>query len=287
MTPGRPASFRPVLDLDGDGIEDSIARVIASWHEARPELDVEPIAITARLARLHALVGPRLEAVFVPFGLRGAEFAVLATLTRLSVESVSQKRLASELGLSAGTVSLRIDRLVGRRLVERQPDPDDGRGALVSLTERGRELFDACAPEHLANAQELLAGLTGEEREQLGELLGKLLYTLEDNNPDDRLTTELGMMIDGAPVALGQRRAVGLPPLPGLLVRHVEPAGPAAAGGLRPGDLLRTANRRPLRSRHDLQLELGRSRRRRRALALEITRGAEPMRLRLPPSQLL
>jgi hypothetical protein len=195
--------------------------------------------------------------------------------------------LASELGLSAGTVSLRIDRLVGRRLVERQPDPADGRGALVSLTERGRELFDACAPEHLANAQELLAGLTGEEREQLGELLGKLLYTLEDNDPDDRLTTELGMMIDGAPVALEQRRAVGLPPLPGLLVRHVEPAGPAATGGLRPGDLLRTANRRPLRSRHDLQLELDRSLRRRRALALEITRGAEPMRLRLPPSQLL
>jgi DNA-binding MarR family transcriptional regulator len=287
MTPSRPASFRAAPDLDDRAIEDSIAGVIASWHKARPELAVEPIAITARLARLGTVVGPRLETVFARFGLRGPEFAVLATLTRLSAESLSQKRLASELGLSAGTVSLRIDRLVGRGLVQREPDPDDGRGALVSLTDRGRELFEACAPEHLANARELLAGLTEDERAQLGELLGKLLYTLEDPGPDDRLIAELGIMTDGAPVALEQRRAVGLPPLPGLLVRHVEPAGPAAAGGLRPGDLLTTANQRPLRSRHDLELELDQSRRRRRALALEITRGAEPMRLRLSPSQLL
>ena len=64
-------------------------------------------------------------------------------------------------------------------------------------------------------------------------------------------------------------------------VRHVDPAGPAAASGIRPGDLLRTANRRPLRSRHDLDLALNRSREQRRALALEITRGTEPMRVLL------
>jgi S1-C subfamily serine protease len=51
--------------------------------------------------------------------------------------------------------------------------------------------------------------------------------------------------------------------------------------GIRPGDLLRTANRRALRNRHDLQLALDQSRG--RALALEITRGARPMKLRLTP----
>jgi DNA-binding MarR family transcriptional regulator len=287
MTPARPASFRMAIELDDAGIEDSIARVIAGWHASRPELPVEPIAITARVARLQGLMGPRLEAVFARFGLRGAEFAVLATLVRISAETMSQKQLAAELGLSAGTLSLRIDRMAGRGLVRRQPDPQDGRGALVTLTGRGRELFEACAPEHLANAQELLAGLTGSERDQLAHLLGKLLYTLEDPVPDDALTTELGLVIDGAPVALEQRRAVGLSPLPGLLVRHVEPSSPAAASGLRPGDLLRTANRRPLRSLHDLRVALNQSRRRRRGLALEITRGAEPMRLRLSARQLL
>jgi DNA-binding MarR family transcriptional regulator len=281
MTPSRTACSR--LDSKaGDTVaRDSVARVIAGWRATRPELQVDPIAVTARLARLQAVLAPRLETVFARFGLRGADFAVLATLVRLAAASVSQKRLASELGLSAGTVSLRIDRLEHGGLAQRQPDPDDGRGALVSLTDRGRELFEACAPEHLANAQELLAGLSERDRGQLGQLLATLLHTLEEPDPDDPLEPDLGLLLDDAPVALERRRAVGLPPLAGLLVRHVDPAGPAAASGIRPGDLIRTANRRPLRSRHDLCLALNESRERRSALALEITRGTEPMRLRL------
>jgi DNA-binding MarR family transcriptional regulator len=284
MTPRRSVSFQ-ATPRDSDAlIEDSIARVLAGWRATRPELEIEPIAITARLARVQAVLSPRLETVFARYGMRGADFAVIATLIRLADESVSQRQLASELGLSAGTVSLRIDRLVQRGLAERRPDPDDGRGALVSVTDRGRELFEACAPEHLANAHELLAGLSEPERDQLGHLLGKLLYTLEDPGPNDSLANDLGLVVDDAPVALEQRRAVGLPPLTGLLVRHVEPTGPAAAAGIRPGDLLTTANRRPLRNRHDLHLALNPTRRP-RAISLEATRGTEPLRLQLTAPQ--
>jgi DNA-binding MarR family transcriptional regulator len=187
MTPRRAESFRDGGRRADVRIEDSIARVIAGWCEARPELQVAPIAITARLARLHAVLSPRLEAVFARYGLRGADFAVIATLARLAGESVSQGRLAAELGLSAGTVSLRIDRLAQLDLARRRADPDDGRGALVALTDRGRQLFEACAPEHLANAGELISGLSARERTQLGQLLGKLLYTLEGARPDDRV----------------------------------------------------------------------------------------------------
>jgi DNA-binding MarR family transcriptional regulator len=285
MTPRQSASLTTNSQAGDAAIEDSIARVIAGWRATSPELEVEPIAITARLARLQAVLNPRLEVVFARYGMRGADFAVIATLVRLATEAVSQRRLASELGLSAGTVSLRIDRLAQRGLAERRPDPTDGRGALVSLTDRGRELFEACAPEHLANSRELLAGLSEHERDQLGRLLGKLLYTLEDPGLNDSLAADLGLVVDDAPVALEQRRAVGLPPLTGLLVRHVTPTGPAAAGGIRPGDLLTTANRRPLRNRHDLQLILNQSRRRHRAISLEATRGAEPLRLRLTAPQ--
>jgi DNA-binding MarR family transcriptional regulator len=283
MTPRRPKTFRAARDLP---VEDSIALVIEGWHATRPDLNVEPIAITARLARLQALVAPRLETVFRRFGMRGADFALLATLVRLAGDAVSQRRLASELGLSAGTISLRVDRLVRNGLAERGPDPADGRGAVISLTDAGRELFEACAPEHLANAEELLAGLTADEGTQLGRLLGKLLYTLEDPQPDEVVSSELGLVVEDAPTALERRRAVGLPPLSGLLVRHVDPAGAAAASGVRPGDLLTSAERRPLRTRQDLQLALIRSgSRRRRTMELEITRGAEPLRLVLdiPP----
>jgi DNA-binding MarR family transcriptional regulator len=281
MTPARARSFQAVDADDEVLIEDSIARVIASWRATRPELPVEPIAVLARLARLQAELGPRLEAVFARFGLHSSDFAVLATLVRLAGDGVSQRRLASELGLSAGTVSLRVDRLARRGLADRQADPDDGRGTLISLTDPGRELFEACAPEHLANAHGLLAGLTEAERDDLGRLLGKLLYTLEDSDPVGGLVPGFGLAVDGAPVALERRRAVGLPPLAGLLVRHVDPAGLAAVAGIRPGDLLTSADRRPLRSPHDLELAAVRSRGRGRPVALEVTRGTEPMRLRV------
>ena len=281
MTPPRAETFQAVDTDDQALIEDSIARVIAGWRATRPELPVEPIAVVARLARLQAELAPRLEAVFARFGLHSADFAVLATLVRLAGDGVSQRRLASELGLSAGTVSLRVDRLVRRGLAARQADPDDGRGTLISLTDPGRELFEACAPQHLANAEGLLAGLTQAERDDLARLLGKLLYTLEDADPVGGLVPGLGLAVDGAPVALERRRAVGLPPLAGLLVRHVDPAGLAAAAGVRPGDLLTSADRRPLRSPHDLELAVLQSSGRRRTVALEVTRGAEPIRLRL------
>jgi DNA-binding MarR family transcriptional regulator len=242
-------------------------------------LGVAPIAVTARLARLQAVLSPKLEAVFERFGIRRADFAVLATLVRLGRADVSQRRLGRELGLSPATISLRIDRLVRRGLVNRGTDPTDGRGALLSLTGPGRELFEACAPQHLANAETLLAGLDEHEREQFGALLGKLLYILEEPAADDAVEPELGMIVEAAPVALERRRAVGLPPLAGLLVRHVHPTGPAAAGGMRPGDLIRSANRRPLRSGHDLALALTETRR--RPLTLEVVRGTEPMSVKI------
>lgn len=175
--------------------------------------------------------------------------------------------------------------MVGRGLAQRQADPEDGRGALIEITPAGRELFEACVPEHLARAQALVAGLAEDEREDLGRLLGKLLYTFEDPAPGDQAAAELGLFVEGASVALERRRAVGLPPLPGLLVRHVDPAGRAAQSGIQTGDLITAADRRPLRSRHDLEVALARSRGRRRRVALEITRGTEPVRVALPSTQ--
>lgn len=258
-------------------IADSIARVIAGWRRTRPDLDVEPIAITARLGRLHAQLGHRIEAVFRRHGLRGADFELLATLVRLDRPAVSQKRLMSELDLSAGTISLRIDRLQQHGWVRREPDPADGRGALVSLTGSGRRRFEAAAPEHLANADALLAGLSEEEREQLGMLLGKLLSTLEEPGPDDELALELGLVLESVPATLERRRAVGLAPRAGLLVRHVDSQGLAAASGIREGDLLTAAQRRPLRTRHDLRLALAHA----HALTLQVVRGADELQIKL------
>jgi DNA-binding MarR family transcriptional regulator len=246
--------------------------------------DVAPIAILARLARLRAQVDQPLEAVFARHGLRAASFAVLATLARIDTPRVPQRRLADELGLTAGTLSVRIDRLVADGLVTREPDPSDGRGALIALTARGREAFEACAPEHLANARGLLAGLDDDARDQLASLLGKLLGTLEHAGPDEVLALRLGVVLDPASAADERRRAVGLPTIPGLLVRHVDPTGPAAGAGLRTPDLVAGVSGRRIRTHADLRgaVEAAGP----DGLELDVARGARRRRIRVLAAQL-
>jgi DNA-binding MarR family transcriptional regulator len=162
---------------------DSVERVIDGWAATRPELDVSPIAVIARVFRLGALLGPQLDAVLGRYGLRSGDFAVLATLVRVGDPRLSQRRLGGELGLTAGTISVRLDRLERRGLIARTPGSEDQRQTLVALTKKGRALFEASVEAHLANSRDLVAGLDDEEREQLAGLLGKLLSSLERRPP--------------------------------------------------------------------------------------------------------
>lgn len=62
----------------------------------------------------------------------------------------------------------------------------------------------------------------------------------------------LGIAVAPPHVARQLRRAVGLPELDGILVREVEPDGPAARSGIQEGDLITAAAGRPLTSVDEL-----------------------------------
>jgi DNA-binding MarR family transcriptional regulator len=228
---------------------DSIDALLDSWAEARPDLSFEPVAVISRLARIRRHIDNELEPVFERFGLSPPTFEALVTLVRIGGESgVSQKRLADEVGVTPGTISIRVDRLVEEGLAERRPDPDSKRNSLVALTGRGGELFEQVAPVHLANERRLLASLSDEERHQLVRLLRKLLVEFEGSAPMAGTGQRLGVVLTPAHVTMGLRESVGLPEVAGLLVRSVEPGSPATGAGIEPGDLLVAANGRELRS---------------------------------------
>ncbi len=230
-------------------LSDSVDRLIAEWGRARPDLDVSPIGVVTRLARVRAHIDAELEALFAQHGLGGPAFAVLATLTRLGeAGGVPQRRLMDELALTSGTISVRIDRLVEEGLVERRPDAADRRATLVAMTPRGRELIERIIPAHLDNERRMLAALTDAERDTLADLLRRLLVEFEGAGAGSRAPARLGLTLAPAHVTLAMRRAVGLPPEPGLLVRAVDDDGAAARAGLAEGDVLVAAGGAPLRS---------------------------------------
>src|SRR5436305_2083651 len=136
--------------MDGDHHctpRDSVDALLASWHERRPDLDFSPVAVVSRLSRVRSHVDAELERVVEAHGLGAANFGVLVTLARVGEQGgVSQRRLMHELGLTSGTISVRMDRLVEAGLVERRPDPESGRTTLITLTQRGRELFERVVP---------------------------------------------------------------------------------------------------------------------------------------------
>jgi DNA-binding MarR family transcriptional regulator len=260
---------------------DSVDALLGSWDERRPELDFRPVAVVARMARVRAHIDAELDAVFAAHGLTAPSFAVLVTLARVDDGGgVTQRRLMDELGLTSGTISVRMDRLVREGLVDRRPDPDSARNTLISLTERGRELFERVVPAHLANERRLLSALDDEQLDALAGLLRKLMVEFEGSRRPADATLELGLTLAPAHVTAALREAVGLPVVVGLLVRAVGDGSPAAAAGLRTGDVLTRAGRRELRAVADLYAALddgaadGR-------LRLELIRGAEQHRATL------
>lgn len=228
---------------------DSVDRLLAGWARARPDLDLSPVAVIARLDRLRRIIDSELEATFAEHGLNGPDFAALVTLRRLDEPGgVFQRRLMRELNLTSGTVSVRVERLAERGLVTSSEDPRDRRNTLVALTPAGHELFDRVTPAHIATENRLLAALSAEQFAELVTLLRQLLVSFEGSAEGDDELPHLGLSLAPAHQAIEIRRAVGLPELIGLLVRRVEPGSRADDAGIKTGDVLVAANHEPVRS---------------------------------------
>jgi DNA-binding MarR family transcriptional regulator len=157
------------------GVTDSVDRLLESWAAVQPDLDLSPVSVVARLGRVRRVIEAELERVYVEHGLTGPDFTALVTLRRLGGHA-TQVEVMRELALTSGTVSVRIDRLVDKGLGRRRVE---GRTTRVFLTSAGADLFERVAPAHVEAEARLLGALENDEREQLADLLRRLLASLE------------------------------------------------------------------------------------------------------------
>ena len=159
---------------------DEVDRIVAAWNTQRPDLDFSPLEVLSRVDRLSRLLDRARRDVFRRSDLEPWEWDVLSALRRAgSPLQLSPKQLLQQTLVSSGTMTNRIDRLVGRRLVRREADPDDGRSVHVTLTDDGRVRVDAAITRLVDAEATLLSALPRGDRERLATLLRKLSLSFD------------------------------------------------------------------------------------------------------------
>ena len=165
-------------------MEDEVDRLVAAWRRERPDLDVEPLEVLSRISRLARHLDRARRTAFAEHNLEPWEFDVLTALRRAGAPyQLSPGQLLTQTLVTSGTMTNRIDRLAGKGLVQRLPDPGDRRGVLVRLTTDGQDLADAALAGLLAHERALLAELSAAQRGDLAGLLRQLVAPF-DNLPE-------------------------------------------------------------------------------------------------------
>ncbi|MEU9833210.1 MarR family transcriptional regulator [Streptosporangium sp. NPDC048047] len=160
---------------------DRVDEMVEGWAAELPEAATVQLEIIKRAGRLKALVEETTQSVLSEYGLTYADFDVLATLRRAGAPyRLKPGRLAEHSSLTTGGTSNVLQRLTTAGLVEREPDPADGRSSWVRLTPRGvrraEELALATGEAH----RELFAGLPDDTARALADLLREALLALGD-----------------------------------------------------------------------------------------------------------
>jgi DNA-binding MarR family transcriptional regulator len=156
-----------------DPVAEHVAWAVANW----PQIDPEVEGIVSRVDKIQRYLDNAFRASLGEAGLTKEEFKVLMALHH---DVRSHGWLCRDLEVSTGAMTNRLDKLEGRGLIRRTPDPQDRRGVLLELTAAGEERLQDYIDAGAAREQALLADLSLEEKRDLNELLAKLLSSLYD-----------------------------------------------------------------------------------------------------------
>lgn len=151
--PVRPDNIYPLapargIDAEPPGV-DPVDAVLGGWTD-QVRAEIEPIAVTARIARLAHVLQQCMDRASSPYGLDWGQFLVLATLRGAGPPfRMLPRDLHRLLLLSPAAVTNRLCRLEAKGLIGRTSDEADRRNMPVILTALGLNMVDramvACA----------------------------------------------------------------------------------------------------------------------------------------------
>lgn len=162
-------------------MRDAVDEITDAWRREQPEMDVAAVGVTTRARRLVRYLDVLRTRTLEELGLNAAALDLLATLRRsghphrLPIVEVRRRTL-----VTAGAISMRIDRAEAAGWVNRVPHASDHRQTEVELTETGRDLVDRAALRIAQQEADLLSDLDADERERLDGALRRWLAAASD-----------------------------------------------------------------------------------------------------------
>lgn len=129
------------------------------------------------ISRVHRAMTRIGDARLKALGFATAQLPVLGALH--GGEKRSQTDLARFAKVEQPTMAQLLARMERDGLVSREPDPDDRRSSLISLTPQARERLPAGREILLQGNREMTAGFSEEEVETLISLLERVLSNVE------------------------------------------------------------------------------------------------------------
>lgn len=134
--------------------------------------------LASEIARLYAAA---LQGALQPLGLSRAQYLALSELWL--EDGLTQRQLADRVGVEQATMANTLVRMERDGLIEKKPNPDDGRSQQIWLTQAAHRL-QAPATNAATEANELVAtGLPVAERELFLSMLARVISNLRADRP--------------------------------------------------------------------------------------------------------
>src|SRR5438309_1256471 len=116
------------MDMTDAPPPDVIDHLLASWREARPDLDPGPLGVVGRVIVLAQHLEESVDTALARHGLTLGQFDILATLRRRGPKGgLTPGELLKSVVLSSGGMTARLDKLEEAGLIRRRPDAADRR----------------------------------------------------------------------------------------------------------------------------------------------------------------
>ena len=121
----------------------------------------------------NSLVLPVYDDIKREHGLSRGEYLLLFCLAHLP--ELTAQDVANMTGRPRNSISRAVHRMLSEGYLDRTPDPDDGRQAMLTITPKGRKLHERIVQGFVARENKLLGVLDRQDREAFDRILEKLV----------------------------------------------------------------------------------------------------------------